>query len=204
MNTERRYGRGRRLIGTICVLVIIIVVALAYAGYPIDKLFGPGSGLPGPLQPRSVAASENTHPVVVTPQNEASTRRAENLAVMGCIRGSEERGTLSRYSDGVAERVISRRQNNCCAEDLPKPLPKTDGYVAVYNCSDIRDIYMVKIPDGRTWSLLAIDCAAPDAKTWMTKGGIVGEVDHQTAVEMGMAPGRGLRNVDMCKIADYK
>ena len=101
-------------------------------------------------------------------------------------------GAASQYGGGVAERVIAVRQTNRVSERLPGILPETDGYLAVLKCEHIGEVWYLRY-EGRVYSFLVIDCAGDQATIdWMVNNHIVGEIDHEMAVEWGVV-GRGAK-----------
>ena len=90
-------------------------------------------------------------------------------------------GVASQYAPGVFETVITNRQLGRTEVGLPAKLPTTDGYIAVENCADIGQVWLIKGPDGRWETFLVVDCAQPDAAEWMRANGIIVEIDYATA-----------------------
>jgi len=112
-------------------------------------------------------------------------------------------GWASQYGPGVAERVIAVRQGGRTAATLPANLPEVDGFIAVRECPDIGGIWLLRPEGAQTWErFLVIDCASrsdhqseQDPRSgweWMVGGGIVAEVDFETAKRWGTI-GRGIR-----------
>lgn len=93
---------------------------------------------------------------------------------------------ISQYSQGMMELVIENRQNGNAWVSLPNVLPKTDGFIAVQDCSELENIWWVENPQTKVWeSMLIVDCARPEgtdgASEWMAENNIAMEVDYETA-----------------------
>jgi len=103
---------------------------------------------------------------------------------------------ISQYRKGMMEQVIANRQSGNAWVALPTQLPETDGYIAVYDCSEIGNIWWVESPNGIWESMLIVDCAMPrgtdGAAEWMEENNVAMEVDYQTAVRWGTV-GRGVK-----------
>jgi len=101
---------------------------------------------------------------------------------------------ISQYREGIIEQVIANRQSGNAWVSLPLDLPKTNGYIAVLDCSKLEDVWWVKNPDGEWESMLIVDCARPygtdGAAEWMLEHNIAMEVDYETAKRWGKI-GRG-------------
>lgn len=108
-------------------------------------------------------------------------------------------GTASQYDPGVMETVVANRQAGLTAHDLPNPLPAVDGYIAVLDCEEIGNLWLVRPAGSTIWEVfLVADCAGdhlrPDGLTaaeWMLTNDILLELDYQTAVRWHTV-GRGI------------
>lgn len=95
-------------------------------------------------------------------------------------------GIASQYAPGVMERVVAYRQTRPVAYALPADLPTVAGYVAVLECEHIGEVWTLRINDGTPERYLVADCAGDAAtRDWMTRGGVLVEVDYETAERLG-------------------
>jgi hypothetical protein len=94
-----------------------------------------------------------------------------------------ERGNASQYDPGVMERVVANRQAGITDHDLPAELPPVAGFVAVKDCGEIGNVWLVR-PEGGVWEfVLVADCSGhEETSDWMRENGILIEVDHKTAI----------------------
>lgn len=107
-------------------------------------------------------------------------------------------GIASQYAPGVMERVVRYRQ---ARGQLPQNVERYAGFVAVPDCDDIGTLLWVR-PESDEWELFMVaDCASRTDERWqdglsgyewMQRGGVLVEVDHQTATRWDCV-GRAVR-----------
>jgi hypothetical protein len=105
-------------------------------------------------------------------------------------------GYVSRYDEGVFERVIRVRIANGYGF-VPDDWKSYDGYLAVLDCSTVGDEVWARPGPGHKWErFLIADCSGHASTTyWFNMNGIVAEVDHATFqrwTEAGYKTERGL------------
>lgn len=99
-------------------------------------------------------------------------------------------GRASQYSPGVMQRVVAYRQS---IGQLPEDVSMYDGFIAVRECGDIGNAYLIRPTGTEDWSLvLAADCASKnDSQSesdprsgyqWMVDGNFHAEIGHEMAL----------------------
>jgi len=123
-------------------------------------------------------------------QEEQYLRQAKSLVeyVNAMVDYSERSSTLvitiasgwaSQYDVGVMERVIPIQQHYGA---LPVSLPQVNGYIAVRDCAQMGQIWLIRPQNGNWERFLVADCAgSQETRDWMTKNRILVEVDGKTA-----------------------
>lgn len=104
-------------------------------------------------------------------------------------------GVASHYDPGIMENVIRVRQSGNVRMSLPQELPIVDGYIAVDNCDDIGEVWLLRPEGTREWrKYLVTDCAgAEETRQWMRRGLIICELDWLSFRELGGQRHRGMR-----------
>ena len=114
-------------------------------------------------------------------------------------------GTASQYAPGVMESVIAYRQTHATAYAPPNTLPTVDGFIAAPDCADLGETWYLR-HNGVVESFLVVDCAG-DAVTreWMLRGGIIAEVDGETARRWGVVGvGARVERVEYREVVGYE
>jgi hypothetical protein len=93
--------------------------------------------------------------------------------------------TASQYDAGIMPTVVQYRLE--AGEVAPIGV---DGYVAYHECQHIGALVFLRFDETGYRPYMIADCGSPEANQWMKGGGIVVEVDHQTAKRHGFV-GRG-------------
>lgn len=77
-------------------------------------------------------------------------------------------GWASHYDQNVMDRVIATRQAGHVRMTLPQELPDVDGYIAVQDCSEIGNVWLLRVEGTQKWSsYLVADCAGgPSTVAW--------------------------------------
>jgi len=114
-------------------------------------------------------------------------------------------GVASQYAPGKMEAVIAYRQTHPTAYAPPNPLPAVDGFIAVLDCSDLGKTWYFRY-DGVVESFLVVDCAGDAAtREWMTRNGIIAEVDGETARRWGVVGvGAQVERVEYREVVRYE
>jgi len=106
-----------------------------------------------------------------------------SVILMSCV--------ASQYAPGIMGNVIAVRQARVTAMNLPDPLPPTDGFIAVEDCSRIGEIVWMRYNGGDWESFLVADCSGhAETSAWMQRNNICAEVGYKTAERWGVV-GRG-------------
>ena len=108
-------------------------------------------------------------------------------------------GTLSQYSERPTLEVIANRSVvGRAAYTLPDNWREYDGLIAVKDCADLGNVYHIYW-QGHYARVLAFDCSGhASTKAWMTRNGVLGELDFYTARRWNML-GKGMRGALMCR-----
>jgi len=112
------------------------------------------------------------------------------LIAMAIFHGSHDSGWASRYDPGVMQRV---------ADYHGLDMSIYDGGIAVSDCSEIGNIWLLKAENSNEWlEVIVVDCAANDGTPeWMVNNNIIVELSYGLAERLGAVEG-GVR-VDVVK-----
>jgi hypothetical protein len=105
-------------------------------------------------------------------------------------------GPVSSYAPLQMNHAIANRQARRAVPTLPKNLPPVDGYIAMAEREMIGRIVFIRFWGEGPWqAFLVTDCASTSDRQskkdkrstweWMKQEGITGEVDFETAEELG-------------------
>jgi hypothetical protein len=108
----------------------------------------------------------------------------------------ELRGWASAYAPGRMEEVVRYRlDNNLWRNPLPRDWYTVPGYVATNDCAQVGQVLTLVTADGREWPVLVADCGGAGdgiGSDWMTKYGIVAELDWRLWTKLTEIHGRPL------------
>lgn len=104
-------------------------------------------------------------------------------------------GSLSRYDQGVMERVLEWRHTNGIPSGFD-PYKEYDGYIAVMDCSDVGKeaelTLTINYEKQHPIKVLISDCTESEAtKDWMVSNRIVAELDYDSWIANGIKDGEG-------------
>lgn len=103
--------------------------------------------------------------------------------LFGSTLGPEVTGTASQYAPGRMEETIANRQAGRTEIPLPQELPPVHGYIAVRDCDQVGELWLVQPESGKLEVFLVTDCPCYGDGTvfWMLANNIIMEIDHGTA-----------------------
>ncbi len=106
----------------------------------------------------------------------------------------ELRGWASAYAPGVMESTIRYRlDNDLWRNTPPRDWYTTAGYIATNDCAQVGQVVTLIDPAGREWPVLVADCGGNDGGAdWMTRHGIVAELDWDLFTRLTALHGRPL------------
>ena len=108
----------------------------------------------------------------------------------------EVRGWVSAYAPGVMEEVVRYRlDTDLWRNPLPRDWYTTAGAIATNDCAQVGQVVTLVTPDGREWPVLVADCGGGGdgiGSDWMTKHGIVAELDWRLWTKLTEIHGRPL------------
>lgn len=112
--------------------------------------------------------------------------------------GAAVSGWASAYAPGVmAATVRYRLDNDVWRVPPPRNWYEAAGYIATNDCAQVGRMATLIDPSGRAWRVLVADCGGDEGPglgaDWMTRHGIVAELDWALWEKLTAAHGRPLR-----------
>ena len=103
-------------------------------------------------------------------------------------------GWASAYAPGVMDEVIRYRlDTGVWRNPLPRDWYTTAGAIATNDCNQVGQVLTLVTADGREWPVLVADCGGNDGGAeWMTRHGIVAELDWDLFTRLTAIHGRPL------------